>query len=633
MQRNRHIEAILHTLPDKPGVYIMKDEQGEVIYVGKAISLKNRVRQYFRSHRSHSSKVIAMVQRITEIQYIIVDSEMEALILECNLIKEHRPHYNILMKDDKNYPYVRVNLKEPFPKVEVVRKVNHDGAKYFGPYLAAGNLADVMDALAKNFPLANCKRDIVKSREKGERPCLNYQIGRCSGPCANRITQEAYGEIIASVVSFLQGDYGQLADSLKERMQKASLRQDYEQAAAWRDRLRAVERVMLRQKAAYASLDERDILGLARLDADAMVHLFQMRDGKILGAEQVLLEDLDPQESDADILTAFIKDYYGRAPHVPREILVQAALPEDELLSQWLSGLRKSGKAHLLRPQRGDKRKTMELSIANAAEALQKRQLRAAHEYERNEGALEQLAEILGLPQSLHRLECFDISHTQGVDNVASMVVSVDGRAVRKEYRRFRIKTVEGADDFASMAEVIHRRLSRAMEPDEDSQRSFGQLPELMVIDGGRGQLNAALKAMESLGFSIPAIGLAERIDEIFVPDGEGTIVLDRKDPALHVLQRLRDEAHRFAVTYHRSLRASRQLTGELDALEGIGKARKKSLLTHFKTMEQMKQATAEELAALPGMNRSAAQRVFSHFQTPENDGQEGEDVDIIINN
>lgn len=613
---SERIESILSTLPDHPGVYIMHDAEGTVIYVGKAISLKNRVRQYFRSHKNHSAKVIAMVQKIADIEYILTDTEMEALVLESNLIKRFRPHYNILLKDDKHFPYIRVDLNEPYPRLEVVRRVQNDGAKYFGPFLAAGTLTDVLDAVAQNFPLRTCKKDILRAQDKHERPCLNYQIGRCSAPCANLISREDYGTLIHQVTAFLQGRYDELVAELRRRMMAASEAMEYEQAARWRDRMQAVERVIQRQKAAVASLAERDVFALSRLEGDGVIQAFGMRDGKLVQSQQFSFENIE-QESDADVLTAFLQQYYSSTNSVAKEVLIPIALPDQALLERWLSELR-GAKVDLHAPLRGEKKKLVELAEQNAMETLEKRKLRREREYDRHEGAMEELAQAIGLAKAPVRMECYDISHTQGVDNVASMVVTMNGRPARKAYRRFKIKSVEGADDFKSMHEVITRRLNRAMEPDPASQKSFGELPDLIVIDGGRGQLNAAMDAMESLGFAIPMIGLAKQIEEIYLPDVQETIILPRKSPALHALQRIRDEAHRFAITYHRSLRADRDLQSELDQITGIGKVRKKALLTEFKTMEQMRKATEQELAAIDGMDRRSARTVYEHFHAEQ---------------
>ncbi len=613
-QIGERIEGILQTLPDKPGVYQMIDEAGEVIYVGKAVSLKSRVRSYFRSHKNHGSKVIALVQKIRDIRYIVVETEMEALFLESNLIKELRPHYNILLKDDKHYPYLRMDLRQPYPRIEVVRRVRQDGAKYFGPYLDAGSLPDALSAVAQNFPLRSCKKDIDRAQRLHERPCLNYQIGRCAAPCANHISQEEYRQVCMQVASFLQGKYDELLSELTTRMQQAAQSQKYEQAALWRDRLRAVERISVKQKAMMANFAERDAIALSRLDGNGAIHLFGINDGKLVQSQTFILEDID-QESDDAVVSAFVEQHYANSTRIPEEVLIPVELSEQALLTGFLSELR-GKKVNMHMPQRGEKKQLVELAQKNAAEFLQKRKERTEHAYARGIGAMEELAGAIGLPDVPSRMECYDISHTQGVDNVASMVVFRDGTAARKEYRRFRIRTVEGADDFKSMSEVITRRLMRAMDPDEESQARFGELPDLIVIDGGRGQLNAAQDAMHALGFEIPMIGLAKKLEEIYVPGVENTIRLAERSAALHALMRIRDEAHRFAVTYHRSLRASREVQSALDAIDGIGKTRKKAIVMQYKTMDQIKQATVEELRAIEGMNQSAAQSVYNFFHT-----------------
>ena len=618
MQRDNetsaHIEGILQTLPDGPGVYMMLDGDGEVIYVGKAKSLKSRVRQYFRSHTNHHPKVVAMVARVQDIKYIVVETELEALLLECNLIKEYRPRYNILLKDDKHPPYLRLDMNDAYPRLEVVRKVKQDGAKYFGPYLEARALTDALNAVSRNFQLRSCKNDILRMQRRGERPCLNYQIGRCLAPCADRISREEYAQIVGQVTSFLQGKYDELMRELHGKMEQASQELKFEQAALWRDRLQAVESIAVKQKAMMANFAQYDAVGFSRLEGDGAVHLFGMKQGKLVHSRTFFFDDIEG-ERDEDVLAAFLQQHYAEQGRIPGEILLPVQLPEEQLLAHYLGQLR-GKKVQLHVPRRGDKKKLLDLAGQNAAEALAKRAERARRSYARTMGAMEELAEAIGLDEAPKRMECYDISHTQGVDNVASMVVFENGEPARKEYRRFRIKTVEGADDFKSMHEVIQRRLLRAMEPDEKSQKSFGHLPDLIVVDGGRGQLNAALRAMEQAGFQIPMIGLAKKLEEIYIPGQGETVLLNEKSPALHVLMRIRDEAHRFAVRYHRSLRASREVQSALDAIEGIGKKRKKALLTHYKTMEQIRAASLEALCAIDGMTQTAAQSVFDALHT-----------------
>ncbi len=611
MDYREHIEDILSGLPEKPGVYIMKDGDGEIIYIGKARVLKNRVRQYFRSSKNHAPKVIAMVEKVRDIDYIITATEMEALVLECNLIKENRPFYNILMKDDKHYPYVRIDLNEPYPRVEVVRKVVNDGAKYYGPYVNTGALTDVLSAVSANFQLRTCKRDILRSLAKGERPCLNYQIGRCAGPCAGHISQEDYRAMIQEVLALLEGKSEKIISGLRREMLAASDRLDFEEAAVLRDRLNTVQRVAERQLADFASLEERDAFGMGELRGNFLVQIMMIRDGKMVNSQNFFIED--PQESREEVFFSILKQYYAGTAYVPSEVLIPFAGEEMPLIEHWLCEKR-GKKVRLHVPQRGDKKKVVDLCNANAQDVLERREARLRREWDRGEGALLELQAQLGLPVLPRRIECYDISHTQGAYTVASMVVFTDGKPDKSSYRRFRIRTVEGIDDFKSMSEVLERRLLRAMEPDEKSVQSFGRLPDLIVIDGGKGQLHSALNSMERVGFDIPMIGLAKRIEEIFLPGESEPILLKSSSPALHILQGIRDEAHRFAITYHRSLRANAALVSELDEIPGIGKRRKNALMREYKTVEHIKTASLEDLAGLEGMTRAAAQAVYEHF-------------------
>ena len=618
---HQHIEDILANLPVQPGVYLMKDEDGQIIYVGKAIVLKNRVKSYFRGNQ-HTAKVSAMVQKIRDIDYIVTDSEVEALVLECNLIKQHRPFYNILMKDDKSYPFIRINLNDPYPIVEVTHRVMADGAQYFGPFLAAGTLTDTLNAIGENFTLRTCKKDLIRAQQRGERPCLNYQIGRCKAPCAGHITQEEYRRMVMRVVDLLRGKDTGVIKALQQEMKEKSEALEYEAAAELRDRIRQLSRVLERQRATVAALVERDIFSIAESHGEAVVYLLMVRDGKTVGNRYFTLENTAElaEEERWETLVSAIEQYYAEAPFIAREILLpqRPAMREEDIhrlhvLEDWLSE-KKGRRVHVLMPQRGEKRALVELCDKNARETLLKREALRRREYERGLGALVQLQEVLGLPTLPRRLECYDISHTQGTHTVASMVVFTDGKPDKNAYRRFRIKTVEGIDDFKSMAEVLRRRLLRAMEPDEKSVRAFGALPDLLVIDGGKGQLSSAVAVEEELGFCIPAMGLAKREEEIFVPGCSESILLPRNSPALHLLTAIRDEAHRFAITYHRSLRASAALQSEINEIAGIGKIRRRALLTEYKTVEAISAASEQELAALPNMTTTAARAVYEHF-------------------
>ncbi|MHB1314406.1 MAG: excinuclease ABC subunit UvrC [Christensenellales bacterium] len=599
------LQPILDNLPDKPGVYIMKNGQGEVIYVGKAISLKNRVRQYFQQSRSHALKEQVMAQKVSHIDYIVVGNEVEALLLECNLIKRHRPHYNILLKDDKSFPYVRIDFGEDFPRVEVVHRQKRDHARYFGPYIAAHSLREALETVNKGFPLRKCKKDIPVAIRRRERPCLNYQIGRCMGPCTGEVTKEEYGKAVDQVIAFLSGKYGDLTKRLKEEMQQAAKELNFEQAASLRDTLVSVEQIQERQRTALADEAERDAFAVLLKDAETIVQAIFMRSGCVVGSEYYSLEG---EGSEEEILLAFLMQYYTEG-YVPREVLVDMELPDKEAIEAFLCEKR-GRKAELIVPKRGEKKALLELAKSNAVQSLEKLKQKKRYDWERHEGALLQLADELGLKRPPQRIEAYDISNFQGVDSVASMVVFEGGRAAKKEFRRFKIKTVEGPNDFASMAEVITRRFARAQADDE----KFSSLPDLILIDGGKGQLSSALEAMERLGMQIPMIGLAKRNEEIFLPAMQEPVVLKRGSNALHLIQRVRDEAHDFALGYHRKLSSKHTTYSQLNDVEGIGEKRKRALLRHFGSVQKIKQASAEELCAVQGMTKNAAEAVYNRF-------------------
>ncbi|MGI6161188.1 MAG: excinuclease ABC subunit UvrC [Christensenellales bacterium] len=607
---NETLKNKLAILPALPGVYLMKDAAGEIIYVGKAVSLKNRVRQYFQSSQK-PLKVEIMVSLIEDFEYVICSSELEALILECNLIKRHRPRYNILLKDDKHYPYLRIDLSEDFPRAEVVRKVKQDGARYFGPYLSALHLREVLDSVYDNFPLRTCKKDINRAIARKERPCLNYQIGKCDAPCAGYISKEDYHRHVEKVIDFLSGRYDEIEKQLEQEMLAASEAMDYERAADIRDRLEKVRLVLSRQHADSSSLENRDIIAAALSGETAIVQVMMVRGGKVVGAER---HELRGGEDECTVVSAFVRQYYAAAKP-PAEILLPCDIEDEELVEQWLRGLR-GGSVKIYCPKRGDKRRMVELAGKNAAEAIIAQGLRKQRDWQRHEGAAEALGKAIGTDY-IRRLEAYDISNIQGVDSVASMVVMIDGRPSRKDYRRFRIKTVEGANDFASMAEVIQRRFSRAIEEQSKGEDGkFSDLPDLVLIDGGRIQLEFACRAMDELGFTqIPRIGLAKREEEIWLPDNDQPIVLDRKDLALQLIQRARDEAHRFAITYHRKLRGKHSVVSELDGIPGIGPRRRTMLQKAFRNMDEIKKASLEELLDA-GLDRRSAASVIKHFSS-----------------
>ena len=606
---SEELRGLIAALPDLPGVYIMKDESGAVIYVGKAVSLKNRVRQYFQSPKTQSTKTAAMVKRIARFETIVTDNEVEALILECNLIKKHRPHYNILLKDDKNFPYVRIDMREDFPRVEIVRRRENDGAQYYGPFVSSGALREVLDVAGRMFPLRTCKKDIARAIARGERPCLNYQIGRCMGPCTGGVDPADYRQALECIVGLLSGREGEFEAAVRDRMHAAAEALDFERAARLRDTLRALEELTQKQKMATDAGVERDVFALHIEEGVALVQALFIRGGKLLGSEHFELQ-WEGEESPEELMAQFLRQYYADAPALPKEVLVNAAPEDPPLTEAYLTGLC-GARVRLAVPKRGKKKALVGLAMSNAAQSALRLLIRARTDFERHEGALIQLADALELPAPPVRIEAFDISNTQGTDSVASMVVFVNGRPSPKDYRRFRIKTVEGADDFGSMREVVGRRMRRAKE----KSAGFADLPGLLLIDGGKGQLNAALQALSETGCpDVPAAGIAKRMEEVFLPGREAPLVLKRNSAALHLLQRVRDEAHRFAVTYHRRVRTGRTIASELDRIPGIGKKRRTELLRRYKSVKGVAAAGVEELAEVEGMDRRSARAVFDHF-------------------
>ena len=585
---------------------------GEVIYVGKAKNLKNRVRQYFQSSANHTQKVRAMVARVDDFELMLVDNEMEAFTLECNLIKRYKPFYNILLKDDKHYPYLRVNMKEAFPRVTIVRRVAHDGAKYFGPYFGANVVRDALDAVRSIFPIRTCSHKLPT--EKALRPCVNYEIGLCRAPCANRISQEEYHELMEGVVDFLGGKFELVLGRLKEKMNQAAANWNYERAAVYRDQITAIDQLMQKQKAIVADGGDQDVAAALIDENGALVQMMYVRGGRLIGSERFSLDN-SAEETAEEALSQFIAQYYDESRVPPRELLVNADFPDRAALEERLSGFRQS-RVHILVPQRGEKRKLILLAQKNLLEEAEKRRKRLANSYERTIGALEELKDVLGLPERPRRIEGYDISNTQGAQSVGSMVVMIDGVSANKEYRHFRIKTVEGPNDFASMREMLSRRLAHGLKEVEEGAANarFADFPDLILIDGGRGQLNAALEAMRESGLDIPMFGLAKRIEEIVLPNEEESIVLDRHSNALHLIQRLRDEAHRFGITHHRALRAKNSIASRLESIPSVGTARRRALLTHFRSMEALRQASPEEIALVNGISPALAQTIYEYL-------------------
>ena len=587
----------LKLLPENPGVYIMKDAAGKIIYVGKAVVLKNRVRQYFQSSRNHTPKVRAMVAKIADFEFIMTGSEVEALILECNLIKKHRPRYNISLKDDKSYPYVKVTVQEEFPRVFITRRVVKDGARYFGPYTNATAVHESLKLLRRLFPLRTC-------RTLQDRPCLEYHIKRCLAPCVGKISREDYAVFIRAVLLFLEGRTEDVERELTFRMKRAAAAYHFEIAARLRDQLAAVKKIAEKQNIVTGAGDQ-DAIGMARSALGVCVQVFFIRSGKMIGREHFLLQGSE-DESDAALLAAFLQQYYHRATFLPHEILLPLAVAEAPLIEDWLAA-RKQARVHLVVPQRGTKHDLVLMAASNAEKFLADEETRRAQTDAQTLGAVEELGRYLGLEKPPYRMECFDISHIQGAETVASMVVFEGGMPKKSDYRRFKIRSTEGKpDDFLSMREVTQRRYGDL--PEED-------LPDLIVIDGGKGQLSSALEIIRGAGHAdVPVVGLAKQFELVFREGESEPVVLPRRSQALYLIERIRDEAHRFAITYHRKLRGKRNLVSILDHIVGIGPARRKALWSAFGSIAKIKAASVEELAAVSGMNQPAAEAVYHFF-------------------
>ena len=596
-------------LPDSPGCYLMKDREGTIIYVGKAVNLKNRVRSYFRD-TAHTPKVAAMISHIDDFEILLCETNLEALILECNLIKRHRPYYNILLKDDKHYPYLKVDPREPFPRLEITRRLEKDGARYFGPYIGASAVRQVIEAVRDVFPLRTCRQTLPPKTPK--RPCVNYDIHKCMAPCAGKCTREAYAEMMDGVIHFLEGDYKPVVDQLTAEMQEAAAAMRYERAAQIRDKIRDVNGLMERQIALRTDGSEQDLIALAQDGLDAMIQVIYVRGGRMIGGDHFLLAR-EGGEDPGEVIAGFMTQYYEESALIPRNILCQT-LPEGmaEQMESWLRE-KKGGAVSVRIPRRGEKHELVLLSVKNAEDALKKRNARRTIQEERTTGAAEKLGRILGMNTFPRRIEGYDISNTQGQQSVASMVVFIDGVPAKKEYRRFRIKTVEGANDFASLKEVLGRRYAHAIREREEgiSEGKFTDLPDLILIDGGPQQLRFAREALEELGITPPTMfGLAEKEEEIWLPGAEEPILLDHHTPELQLVQRIRNEAHRFGIIHHRVLRARAFTHSQLEDIPGIGPARRKALLKAFGSLKAIREADVEAISAVRGMTRQAAEAV-----------------------
>ncbi len=615
-----NIEEELKKLPSQPGVYLMHNAKDEIIYVGKAVNLKNRVRQYFQSSRNKTAKIERMVSHIARFEYIVTDSELEALVLECNLIKEHRPRYNTMLKDDKTYPYIKVTVQEEFPRVLFSRDMKKDKSRYFGPYTSAGAVKDTIELIHKLYRIRTCRRSLPRDIGK-ERPCLNYHIHQCSAPCQGYISKEEYGENVNEALDFLGGKYDLILNRLQEKMMAASDAMDFEKAIEYRDLLESVKKVAQKQKITASEEEDRDIIAMSRDMEDVVVQVFFVREGKLIGREHFHLR-AELEEDKSQILTSFVKQFYAGTPFVPRELWTQAPLNDEEVIGQWLSA-KKGQKVRLTVPKKGDKERLIELAERNAALVLTQDRERIKRDEMRTTGAVKELEELLGL-SGISRMEAFDISNISGCDSVGSMVVYEQGRPKRNDYRKFRIKWVKGPDDYASMKEVLLRRFSHGMEEAKLMKEkgvdkelgSFTRFPDLIMMDGGRGQVNIALEVLKELDLHIPVCGMVKddnhRTRGLYYQNKE--IPIDRRSEGFKLITRIQDEAHRFAIEYHRSLRSKGQVRSVLDDIEGIGDTRRKALLKRFKSVEGIREAQVEELQSVPGMNRKAAESVYEFF-------------------
>lgn len=611
---NFNIQEELKKLPGKPGVYLMHDERDAIIYVGKAISLKNRVRQYFQSSRNKGAKIEQMVTHISRFEYIVTDSELEALVLECNLIKEHRPKYNTMLMDDKSYPFIKVTVNEPFPRVMLARQMKKDKAKYFGPYTSAGAVKDTIELIRKLYHIRSCNRSLPKDIGK-ERPCLNYHIHQCQAPCQGYISQEEYRKSIDEVVRFLNGHYDLVLKELEEKMMAASDSLEFEKAIEYRELLTSVQKVAQKQKITDTAGDDRDIIAMASEGEDAVMQVFFIRSGRLIGRDHFYLKSAE-NDTEGEILSSFIKQFYAGTPYIPAELMLPEEIEDQDIIEEWLTA-RRERRVHLRIPKKGTKEKLVELAQKNAQMVLKNDRERLKREEGRTIGAVKELEKILGL-KGIIRMEAYDISNTNGFDSVGSMVVYEHGKPKRNDYRKFKIKTVQGPDDYASMNEVLTRRFGHGLrEQQEESETGGFQIfPDLIMMDGGRGQVNIALEVLEKLHLHIPVCGMVKddnhRTRGLYFNNTE--LPIDRNSECFRLITRIQDEAHRFAITFHRQLRSKGQVHSVLDDIPGVGPARRKDLMRCFENIDAIRNATVEELKELPSMNEKSAQEVYKFF-------------------
>ena len=609
------IEEELKKLPAKPGVYLMHDERDEIIYVGKAISLRNRVRQYFQSSRNKGAKIEQMVTHIARFEYIVTDSELEALVLESNLIKEHRPKYNTMLKDDKSYPFIKVTVQEAYPRVLFARRMKKDKNRYFGPYTSAGAVKDVIELVRKLYQVRSCNRNLPRDCGK-DRPCLYYHMKQCMGPCRGNVGQDIYKENIKKVIRFLNGDFQETIDQLTDKMMAASEEMRFEDAAEYRNLIQSIRKIGERQKITAYGEEDRDIIAVAMDESldlreqDAVVQVFFMRSGRMIGRDHFYLR-VARGDTRSQVLSSFMKQFYAGTPFIPREIMLQSEIEDKEIIEEWLSSRRKQ-KVHILVPKKGNKEKLIELAWENACMVLDKDRERIKREEGRTIGAVHEVEEWLGL-NGINRMEAFDISNISGFESVGSMVVYEKGRPKRSDYRKFRIKSVQGPNDYASMEEVLTRRFTHETSNEYDS---FSIMPDLLLMDGGRGQVNIALGVLDKLGLQIPVCGMVKddhhRTRGLYYNNIE--IPIETNCEGFRLITRIQDEAHRFAIEYHRSLRSKEQVHSVLDDIPGIGERRRKALMRRFRSVEAIRDASLEELAETESMNTGSAKQVYAFF-------------------
>ncbi len=620
MEISEKLASILNTLPDKPGCYLMKNDTGKIIYVGKAINLRNRVRSYFHESGDVSYKTRQLVSNIADIEWIVVGSELEALILEMNLIKRNRPKYNVRLKDDKRYPYIKVHWQDPFPKLTVTRQMLDDGARYFGPYTSVWAVHQTLDVLRRIFPYLTCAREITG---QDARPCLYYDIKLCSGPCIGVISQENYRQMIDDLCKFLEGRTERIVKRLEVEMQNASQDMKYEKAAAVRDQINAIDRVVEKQKVISSDQQDSDVIAMARSDGEACVQIFFIRSGKLIGREYFILEGTE-EENDQEILSEFVKQFYAEAAFIPSTVMLPQELEEAQIINQWLNLRRPDDKVEIQIPRQENSQELIDMATENAVETLQALRTRWQADKDRQHDALTELQKALSLPDIPNRMECYDISTTQGTSSVGSMVVFEQGTPSKKLYRRFNIRSIEGQDDFASMEEVLTRRFRRwetyqdlEAAPGKKIDLAFSLLPDLLIVDGGKGQLSRAVKVLEALNLTdkVPVVGLAKQQEELFLPGRRDSIMLDDHSQGFYLLQRIRDEAHRFAITAHRNKRTKVGMASRLDAIAGIGPTRRKQLLVKFGSVEGILEASVQQIAEINGITIEMAQALKTQLE------------------